>query len=89
MVPLIFILSSGSDPMGDVTNLAIKHDMLAKIVPISLGQGQGPKATAGINDGVANGKWILLQNCHLGLSYMPTLEGKIEVRQSAQRGGQL
>jgi dynein heavy chain, axonemal len=52
--------------------------MLAKIVPISLGQGQGPKATAGIKDGIANGKWILLQNCHLGLSYMPTMEGIIE-----------
>merc|ERR1711971_22547 len=64
--------------MADVTSLAIKHDMLSKIVPISLGQGQGPKATAGIKDGVKNGKWVLLQNCHLGLSYMPTLEGIME-----------
>ncbi|CAD7961252.1 unnamed protein product [Amoebophrya sp. A25] len=77
-VPLIFILSSGSDPMADVTNLAMKYDMLSKIVPISLGQGQGPKATAGIKDGSANGKWVLLQNCHLGVSYMPILEGMIE-----------
>ncbi len=42
-LPLIFILSAGSDPMADVTRLAEMHNMLAKIVPISLGQGQGPK----------------------------------------------
>jgi len=78
VIPLIFILSSGSDPMGDVTRLAETYNMLANIVPISLGQGQGPKATAGIKDGCATGKWVLLQNCHLGISYMPTLESKIE-----------
>merc|ERR1719399_1381662 len=62
ILPLIFILSSGSDPMADVTRLAESYNMLANIVPISLGQGQGPKATAGIKDGVQNGKWVLLQN---------------------------
>ena len=59
-VPLIFILSAGSEPMNDVTRLAETYNMLAKIVPISLGQGQGPKATAGIKDGALNGKWMAL-----------------------------
>merc|ERR1719335_615275 len=53
-------------------------DMLAKISPISLGQGQGPKAIAGINQGGKNGKWVLLQNCHLAPSFMQTLEGLVE-----------
>eukprot|EP00913_Durusdinium_trenchii_P022198 g20858.t1 len=72
-VELIYILASGSDPMADIQKLAEMLDMLAKINPISLGQGQGPKAIAGINEGSQSGKWVLLQNCHLAPSFMPTL----------------
>merc|ERR1719454_2506257 len=46
--PLIYILAMGSDPMSDIQRLAEGMDMLAKINPISLGQGQGPKAIEGI-----------------------------------------
>merc|ERR1740138_251896 len=77
-VPLIYILAMGSDPMADIQKLAEGLDMLAKINPISLGQGQGPKAIAGINEGGENGKWVLLQNCHLAPSFMATLEGLVE-----------
>ena len=77
-IPLIYILASGSDPMADIQKLAEMLDMLAKINPISLGQGQGPKAIAGINEGSQSGKWVLLQNCHLAPSFMPTLESIVE-----------
>jgi len=77
-VPLIYILASGSDPMNDIQKLAEGFDMLAKINPISLGQGQGPKAIAGIIDGSKTGKWVLLQNCHLAPSFMPKLETIVE-----------
>merc|ERR1719487_542054 len=62
-IPLIYILASGSDPMADIQRLAEGLDMLAKIAPISLGQGQGPRAIAGIKDGGEVGRWVLLQNC--------------------------
>jgi len=77
-IPLIYILASGSDPMSDIQRLAEGLDMLAKINPISLGQGQGPKAIAGIEEGAKNGKWVLLQNCHLAPSFMGTLETIVE-----------
>merc|ERR1719382_222200 len=77
-IPLIYILAAGSDPMADIQKLAEGLDMLAKINPISLGQGQGPKAVAGIKDGASSGKWVLLQNCHLAPSFMGTLEGIVE-----------
>jgi len=64
--------------MMDIQRLAESLDMLAKINPISLGQGQGPKAIAGINEGGKSGKWVLLQNCHLAPSFMMTLEGLVE-----------
>jgi dynein heavy chain len=78
VTPLIYILASGSDPMSDIQKLAETMDMLANINPISLGQGQGPQAIAGIKEGSARGKWVLLQNCHLGVSFMPILETMIE-----------
>merc|ERR1719506_3588673 len=83
-IPIVFILSSGSDPMADVAKLSesIIHpdgsNMMSKINPISLGQGQGPKAVAGIKEGTKLGKWVLLQNCHLATSWMPTLETLVE-----------
>jgi dynein heavy chain len=77
-IPLIYILASGSDPMNDIQRLAESMDMLKNINPISLGQGQGPKAIAGIKEGGQSGKWVLLQNCHLAPSFMQTLEGEVE-----------
>eukprot|EP00929_Paragymnodinium_shiwhaense_P087551 TRINITY_DN476_c0_g7_i1.p1 TRINITY_DN476_c0_g7~~TRINITY_DN476_c0_g7_i1.p1 ORF type:complete len:2666 (-),score=827.08 TRINITY_DN476_c0_g7_i1:96-7328(-) len=77
-VPLIYILAMGSDPMQDIQRLAEGMEMLANINPISLGQGQGPKAINGIKEGTKTGQWVLLQNCHLAPSFMATLEGIVE-----------
>jgi len=77
-IPLIYILAMGSDPMSDIQRLAVGMDMLEHINPISLGQGQGPKAINGIKEGAKSGKWVLLQNCHLAPSFMSTMEALIE-----------
>jgi dynein heavy chain len=71
-VPLVFILSAGSDPMSTLLKLAADNG--AKLQTVSLGQGQGPVATAILAEAAVDGSWVALQNCHLAISWMPTFE---------------
>ncbi|CAH0547855.1 unnamed protein product [Brassicogethes aeneus] len=73
-VPLIFVLSTGSDPFGAFQRFAIEMNYKDKIKSISLGQGQGPVAEKLINDALISGEWVFLQNCHLATSWMLSLE---------------
>jgi len=77
-IPLIFILSNGTDPAADLQVFAEEMKMSKKLTSISLGQGQGPKAEALFRAGVERGTWVFFQNCHLAPSWMPTMERIIE-----------
>jgi dynein heavy chain len=76
--PLIFVLSPGVDPTTSLQQLAQKLNMEQKFHYLSLGQGQAPKATKLIQEGIKMGTWVFLANCHLSISYMPTLDKIIE-----------
>ncbi|EFC46212.1 axonemal dynein heavy chain [Naegleria gruberi] len=73
--PITFILSQGADPTSMLKRFAIEknHELHIK----SLGQGQETSAKKLIERGRKNGEWVLLQNCHLFVSFMPTLENII------------
>lgn len=71
VTPLIFVLSAGSDPVADFVKFAHESGMGERYKSISLGQGQGKKAKALVELSFSKGYWVLLQNCHLSISWMP------------------
>ncbi|KAI8619311.1 dynein heavy chain and region D6 of dynein motor-domain-containing protein [Chytriomyces sp. MP71] len=75
-LPLIFILSSGSDPTSGLMKMAASKEfnMQDRLHMISLGQGQGPIAEELIRRAKTDGDWLFLQNCHLAASWMGRLE---------------
>ncbi|XP_051939159.1 dynein axonemal heavy chain 6 isoform X1 [Hippocampus zosterae] len=72
--PLVFILSTGSDPMGAFQRFAKDRGCLDRVESISLGQGQGPIAEKMIKSALEDGGWVFLQNCHLAVSWMLPME---------------
>ena len=69
--PIIFVLSPGADPTASLLKFATEIN--ANVEIISLGQGQGDPAARLINKSKGTGKWVLLQNCHLARTWMPSL----------------
>ena len=70
--PVIYLLSAGADPTDAIETLARRKRK--GIECVSMGEGQDVVAQRAIDAATANGSWVLLQNCHLGLSFVDTLE---------------
>jgi dynein heavy chain len=78
IIPLIFILSPGSDPINDIREFADAQGKGKSFDYVSLGRGQEKKAIERLEDMKSKGGWVLLQNCHLAESFMSKLEEIVE-----------
>lgn len=76
--PLIFVLSAGVDPTDSLRKLAAEKSLLSRFHMVALGQGQAPVASRLIEDGMREGNWVFLANCHLMTSWLPQLDKLIE-----------
>jgi dynein heavy chain len=70
--PVIYLLSAGADPTDSIEQMARRKRKTVDCV--SMGEGQDVVALRAINGATANGSWVLLQNCHLGLDFIDSLE---------------
>lgn len=84
--PLTFILTQGADPTSHIMNFVkeVKGEKWQEQVHIiSLGQGQDKIAIKKVTESLKDGSWVMLQNCHLYKSFMPTLENQVlEINES-------
>ncbi|XP_076646459.1 dynein axonemal heavy chain 1 [Halictus rubicundus] len=76
--PIVFILSVGTDPAAELYKFADRLKMTTKLLAISLGQGQGPRAEAMMRMSSEQGNWCFFQNCHLAPSWMPEMDTLVE-----------
>jgi dynein heavy chain len=72
VTPVIYLLSAGADPTDSIETLARRKRK--DIECVSMGEGQDIVATRAINAAVSLGSWVMLQNCHLGLTFIDSLE---------------
>lgn len=81
VTPIFFILSPGVDPLMDVERLGKQLNYtsdLDNFHNVSLGQGQEVIAEQIIDRASRYGHWVILQNVHLVVKWLPILEKKIE-----------
>lgn len=72
--PLLFLISPGSDPMGDILSFSQSKNMLEKCKSMSLGEDQSLQTRRTFENCMQMGHWIVLQNCHLCRDQLDELE---------------
>ncbi|XP_057328416.1 dynein axonemal heavy chain 10-like [Microplitis mediator] len=78
-IPVIFILSPGTEPTSELNKFAGLYGFRAgKFQNLFLGQGQEEKAVGLLETAMTRGQWLVLQNCHLSLEFVRRLEEKID-----------
>merc|ERR1711871_346262 len=78
---VFFILSPGVNPIANVEALGKELGFTfdnGKYHMVSLGQGQEPIAEKAMVDGAKNGHWVVLENIHLVVKWLKTLEATME-----------
>ncbi|NWI34931.1 DYH10 protein, partial [Sula dactylatra] len=77
--PVVFILSPGTDPVSDLMKLADRTGFGGdRLKFLAMGQGQEKIALQMLENAVDHGEWLMLQNCHLLVRWLISLEKALE-----------
>ncbi|XP_060520898.1 dynein beta chain, ciliary-like [Cylas formicarius] len=79
--PVFFILSPGVNPLKDVERMGKRLGFTfdhGNFHSVSLGQGQEIVAENAMDLAAQEGQWVILQNIHLVVKWLATLEKKME-----------
>jgi len=82
LTPFFFVLFPGEDPTPMVEKVGLVLGKTATertFTNISMGQGQEKTAEDCLTDAAKYGKWIMLQNVHLMVTWMKGFERKLEI----------
>jgi len=82
LTPFFFVLFPGEDPtpmVEKVGHIIGKTANDRTFTNISMGQGQEKTAEDCLTDAAKYGKWIMLQNVHLMITWMKGFERKLEI----------
>jgi dynein heavy chain len=72
--PVLYLLSAGADPTANIDEFAKKKKQFPTN-KVSMGEEQEKPAEAMIvNQGFRDGRWLILNNCHLSLEFMAKME---------------
>lgn len=72
--PVLYLLSAGADPTNNIDEFAKKKKQYPT-GKVSMGEEQEkPAEHAIVNAGFRDGKWLILNNCHLSLEFMAKME---------------
>jgi dynein heavy chain len=72
-VPILYILSAGADPTGQIDELAKKKKKFPT-GKVSMGEEMEIPAAQLIDQAFISGQWVILNNCHLSLEFMAQME---------------
>jgi len=68
------MLTPGSDPTAMIDEFAKMKKKPQGPEKVSMGEGQEKVGLEKVKNGFLSGQWVILQNCHLGLSFIASLE---------------
>lgn len=71
--PVLYLLSAGADPTNNIDDFA-RRKKKPNVNKVSMGEEQERPALEMIKIGQATGVWLILNNCHLSLEFMATME---------------
>lgn len=74
--PVLFVTTVGADPSQELEELAVNTRGVGKdrYTDIAMGGGQSEKALRALQHAAEHGEWLCLQNLHLVIAWLPTLE---------------